>query len=505
MSIPKEPRQLMVNLMYLVLTAMLALNVSAEVLQAFFTMDESLGESNRLVEGSNQQLVNAIGEQAEAYAQFRPYKEKAAQAQVISKEFNDYMASLRELLLKEAGGPGEDGLPLRKADKDIPTRLFLNEGRGEDLRKKVEETRQKLLALVDEEDARKQLSERIPLKISALPKDTDKKSWEQFTFQQMPVAAVVPILTKFQNDARVAETALLNHFASKMNVTVKPDKFAPVIAADKSYVIRGEEFTGEIFLAAYSSTADNIAVSVDGKPLQVRDGKAVFVSNPNSIGTKEHEMAIRLTNPLTGEAETYRKQFSYEVGDRSVTVSADQMNVMYMGVENPISVVAAGIPSGQMKVVADGVTLTSKGNGKFMATPQRPGKATVTVSGGGLKPTSFEYRVKRIPDPVMMMSKHKGGRISVAEFKAQTGIYPMLEGFDFNAKCDVQGFNVVRVRKGDAVEAPNRTGKFGSEVQRLQEAAQRGDIFYFEKIKVKCPGDNKDGLRDMGGMMFTLI
>lgn len=505
MSIPKEPRQLMVNLMYLVLTCMLALNVSAEVLQAFFTMDESLGESNRLVEGSNQQLVKAIGEQAEAYAQFKPYKEKAAQAQAISKEFSDYMANLRELLLKEAGGPGEDGLPLRKADKDIPTRLFLNEGRGAELRKKVEETRQRLLALVDEPAARQQLTERIPLKISALPKDTDKKSWEQFTFQQMPVAAVVPILTKFQNDARVAETALLNHFAGKMNVTVKPDKFAPVIAADKSYVIRGEEFKGEIFLAAYSSTADNIAVTVDGRTLPVRDGKAVFVSNPNSIGTKQHEMAIRLTNPLTGEAETYRKQFSYEVGDRSVTVSADQMNVMYMGVENPISVVAAGIPSGQMKVVADGVTLASKGNGKFMAMPERPGKATVTVSGGGLKPTSFEYRVKRIPDPVMVMSKHKGGRIPVAEFKAQTGIYPMLEGFDFNAKCDVQGFNVVRVRKGDAAEAPNRTGKFGSEARRLIDDAQRGDIFYFEKIRVKCPGDSKDATRDMGGMMFTLI
>ena len=100
----------MVNLMYLVLTAMLALNVSAEVLQAFFTMDESLGESNRLVEGSNQQLVNAIGEQAEAYAQFRPYKEKAAEVQAISKEFTSYMTSLRELLLKEAGGQHTVGM-----------------------------------------------------------------------------------------------------------------------------------------------------------------------------------------------------------------------------------------------------------------------------------------------------------------------------------------------------------------------------------------------------------
>ena len=503
MSIPKEPRQLMVNLMYLVLTCMLALNVSAEVLQAFFSIDKSLDESNRLVEGSNQQLVKAIGDQAAAYAQFQPYKEKAAQAQAISDAFFDFVGKMKEGVVQEAGGLGPDGQPLRKSDKDIPTRLFLNEGGGQRLEKMVAETREKLLALVDEPETRKQLEARIPLKINEIPADSDKKSWAQFTFQQMPVAAVLPILTKFQNDAKVAETAILNHFAGKMNITVKPDKFAPVIASDKSYVIRGEEFKGEIFLAAYSSTADNIAVSVDGRPLSVRDGKAVFVSNPNSIGTKQHEMAIRLTNPLTGEVETYKKQFSYKVGDRSVTVAADKMNVLYVGVENPISVVAAGIPTAQMKVSAEGVSLTPQGNGKFVAVPQKTGIATVTVSGGGLKPASFEYRVKRIPDPVMMMSKYKGGRISVAEFKAQTGIIPMLDGFDFNAKCDVQEFNVVRVRKGDAVEAMNRSGRFGSEVQRLQEAAQRGDIFYFEKIRVKCPGDT--GPRDMGGMMFTLF
>ncbi len=493
----------MVNLMYLVLTCMLALNVSAEVLQAFFSIDKSLGESNRLVEGSNQQLVQAIGDQAAAYAQFQPYKEKAAQVQVISSEFFDFVGKMKDNVVLEAGGLGPDEQPLRKADKDIPTRLFVSEGGGEKLQKKVEETREKLLALVDEPAARKDLSERIPLKIKEIPAISDKKTWAQFTFQQMPVAAVLPVLTKFQNDAKVAETAILNHFAGKMNITVKPDKFAPVIAADKSYVIRGEEFKGEIFLAAYSSTADNIAVSVDGRALPVRDGKAVFVVNPNSVGTKQHEMIIRLTNPLTGEAETYRKQFSYEVGDRSVTVSADKMNVLYVGVENPISVAAAGVPSGQVKVSANGVSLTPQGNGKFTAVPQKTGTATVTVSGGGLKPTTFEYRVKRIPDPVMMMSMHRGGRISVAEFKAQTGIYPFLDNFDFNAKCDVQDFNVVRVRKGDAVEAPNRSGRFGSEVQRLQDNAQRGDIFYFEKIKVKCPGDVAP--RDLGGMMFTLI
>ena len=494
----------MINLMYIVLTALLALNVSAEVLQAFFSMDKSLGESNRLVDGSNRQLVAAISDQAGAYAQFEPYKEKAAQAQIIAKELFDYVSQTKELLVREAGGIGEDGLPLRKADKDIPTRLFVNNGEGETLKNKVLETREKLLALVDEPEVRQHIAENIPLKINEIPSGSDKKTWAQFTFQQLPVAAVMPMLTKFQNDVKVAETTILNHFADKMNLaTVKPDKFAPVIAADKSYVIRGEEFRGEIFLAAYSSTADNLSVSVDGRTLPVQDGKAVFVDNPGSIGTRLHEMMIRLTNPLTGETETYHKQFSYEVGERSVTVSADKMNVMYVGVENPVTVAAAGVPTKDVKVTADGVSLTAAGNGRFIAKPQKTGKATITVSGGGLKPTVFEYRVKRIPDPVMVMSNHRGGQISVAEFKAQQGIFPLLEGFDFDAKCDVQDFHIVRVRKGDAAEAVNRGSRFGTEARRLIDNAQRGDIFYFDNIKVKCPGDTAP--RNLGGMIFTLI
>lgn len=503
MSIPKEPRQLLINLMYIVLTALLALNVSAEVLQAFFSMDKSLGESNRLVDGANAQLVAAISDQAAAYAQFEPYKEKAAQAQAISKALFDHVGQMKEAIVAAAGGTGEDGLPLRKDDKDVPTRLLVKEGGGDQLEKRIAETREKLLALVEEPEARAQIANNIPLKINEVPPGSDKKNWAQFTFQQMPVAAVLPMLTKFQNDVKVAETAVLNHFASKMDIaTIKPDKFAPVISADKSYVIRGEAYRGEIFLAAYSSTADNISVSVDGRPLQVQDGKAVFVSSPNTIGTSQHEMNIRLTNPLTGQTETYRKQFTYEVGDRSVTVSADMMNVLYVGVENPVSIAAAGVPTGQIKVEAEGVTLLPKSAGKYMATPQKAGKASIIVSGGGLKPTVFEYRIKRIPDPVMVMGNHRGGALPVAEFKAQQGVFPLLEGFDFNAKCEVIDFQVVRVRKGEGQEAINKGPRFGSEARRLIDHAERGDVFYFDSFKVKCPGDIAP--RKLGGLIFSL-
>ena len=503
MSIPKEPRQLLINLMYIVLTALLALNVSAEVLHAFFSIDNSMGESNRLMDGSNRKLADAISVQANAYTQFEPYKEKAKQAQETAAIFFDLVEKMKVELVEAAGGIGEDNMPVKKADKDIPTRLLVLEGRGEILRNKVIETRKKLLSLIDDPAAKASIANSIPLKINDIPANSDKKDWVQFHFQQMPVAAVMPMLTKFQNDVKVAETVILNHFADKLNVTtVKPDQFTPVIASDKNYVIRGEQFKGEIFLAAYSSTADNISVSVDGRPLEVREGKAIFTSTPNSNGNKQHEMAIRLTNPLTGDMETFSKHFSYEVGERSVAVSLDKMNVFYVGVENPISISAAGIPTNQMRVSAMGVSLTKSSNGKYVAIPQKTGRASITVSGGGLQPTIFEYTVKRIPDPTVKLGSLLGGTIPVSHFKAQKGLIPHLENFDFKAIADIRGFELVRIHKGDAATALNRGGGYGTEAQRLIDNAERGDIYYFDNIKVHCPGDDHD--RPMPGLMFTL-
>lgn len=262
MSIPKEPRQLMINLMYIVLTALLALNVSAEIINAFFTMDDSLKGSNAIVSSSNEQLMKAIGEQSKAYSQFQPFKLKAEEAQVLSNQLVEEVEKLRNLLIEAAGGLGEDQLPKRKTDKDITTRLLLNEGRGIALQQHIEGARAALLNLIEDEAARTEIAAQLPLKIQQ-PKN--EKTWVESNFNQMPVAAILPILRKFENDAKVSEAVVLNYFLSKMgDVFYKPDAFIPVISSNKSYVIKGEPYKGEIVLAAYSTTADNISISVDG-------------------------------------------------------------------------------------------------------------------------------------------------------------------------------------------------------------------------------------------------
>jgi len=359
MSLPKEPRQLMINLMYIVLTAMLALNVSAEILNAFLTMDKSIAESSRIVGDSNAQLINAISQQADAYSQYEPYRGKAEQAQTLTKTFYEYVGELKEELIEVSGGYDEEGKLKGMKRKEPTTHLFLNEGKGDILENKINEVREAMLALIESEGDRDFLSKVLPLELQEIPADSDKDTWAQFTFQQMPVAAVLPMLSKFQNDAKIAESALLGHFYNKVNTEkIVFDEYMAVVAADKSYVIRGEEISADIFLSAFSTTADNITVKVNGQRLNVRDGKALFKVRPNEIGKKSFDAVVELKDPISGKIKSYRKKFIYEVGERSVAASADKMNVFYLGVDNPLSVSAAGVPSDQVKVRGEGVTLT---------------------------------------------------------------------------------------------------------------------------------------------------
>ena len=493
----------MINLMYLVLTALLALNVSAEIFNAFQLMDTSLETSNGTVTRANQQLVDAIAQQADAYEQYADYRERAERVQAAGRAFERAVQAVYDTLVSGAGGIGPDGLPMEARNTDLATRLLVSDGGGAALLVELRRTRAAMLAEVTDSTARARLMADMPLREPRLPERAAGKDWATFTFQKMPVVAVLPILRKFQNDAKVAETNVLNHFFNQLNINeIKPDRLAAVVAADQSYVIRGEPYRSEIFLSAYSSTADNLAVSVDGRPLRVRDGKAVFEGSTSSVGKRRHTARVRVTNPITGEVETYTKEFGFEVGERSVTVAADKMNVLYVRVDNPLSISAAGVPSDQLRVEATGIRLKRTANGKYTTRPTRTGDATITVSGGGLSPTTFPYRVKRIPDPTLYLGNRKGGKVSAAEMAVQPGLIPRLANFDFQARCQIDGFEAVRVRGGEASVQTNRGGSFTGSVKTMLENVRRKDVVYFNNVKARCPGDTVG--RDLGGLVFTI-
>ncbi len=504
MSIPKEPRQLMVNLMYIVLTAMLALNVSAEIVNAFFIMDQSIQDSNAIVQNTNQKLLVSLETQADAYTQYADLYAQAQEAQKIAKSFYAYIDELRELMIEESGGIDElTNLPKGKLNKDVTTRLFLNEGRGDELKERILTTKNAFLELIENEEDQSFMESKIPLNVMTVSENSDDKTWSQITFDHMPVAAILPTLSKLQNDAKIAETALLNYFLEQTNSSVKPDAFVPVVAADKSYVIKGEPYTAELFLGAYSTTAENLFVKVDGKRVPVRNGKAIFKSTPNRVGEYEHEVVIGMTDPIDGSVKTFKKRFGYEAGERSVAISADKMNVLYVGVDNPISISAAGVPTEQIKVNASGTKLNKISNGKYTTKPTKTGRATITVSGGDLSPTSQEYRIKRIPNPTMKLGDKSSGSMKAGTFKVYDKITPVLENFDFEARCTVKGFELTRQPKNkDVIYETNLGGKYNGATKRIVNQAKAGDIFYFSNIRVQCPGDTHS--RKMDEMVFRI-
>ncbi|MEM7101606.1 MAG: gliding motility protein GldM [Bacteroidota bacterium] len=518
MSIPKEPRQLMINLMYLVLTALLALNVSAEIINAFFALDKGLTKSSEIVEGANDKVMSAIVKQADAYKSDdnEAFKEAATNARTIVKDFNDYVQMVRDTLFAAAGGPDDEDptKPKRKKDKDVTTRLLCEgfpaqnvRGLGYDLEDKINETRTSLLELIANDTVRQQLAETLPLKVEDIPDDSKKKTWADYKFLQMPVAAVFPILGKMSNDAKTSETAILNYLYEKVSgEDIKFDAFEPVVSARKGYIIEGEKYEAEVFLSAYSTQASgNMSISVNGSRLPVKEGKASYSASASSIGTKKYNVSISVTNPLTNKVDTYRKEFEYEVGRRSATVSADKMNVFYIGVDNPVSVAAAGISSNDLNVSGSGggIKLNKTGNNKYNVIVTTPGDAKITLSGGGLQNTTYDFRVKRIPDPVAFLGREKSGQMGTGEFKAQEGIRAVLENFDFDARCNIQGFEIAKVpKRADPIIERNQGGRFSGKVANLVRSAKPGDIYYFDEIKARCPGD-KAG-RKINSMVFRI-
>jgi len=528
----------MINIMYLVLTALLALNVSAEIFNAFEMVDEGLRSANKSLEVSNAALPAAIAQGALKKKYLATYADRVEAVTALSDEANEYIDGIVDKLIDASGNNnnevdegdyvivGENNKRELKGKKnyDGTTRLMVDAGLGEEMKNKMLEYRDKFAAFADETNMNpddkqfgKPVTDRADLE-KVIPIDIDedawklspnkKKGWSDFTFGHMPLGATMPIFSKFKNDIKASEAAVLNYLAGKVGTTtdVVLDKFKVVSAPKKSYIIKGEQFTTDVFLsaAAGKQSETGISISVNGSSLKAdNEGVAKFTQTANSVGIKKYTAAITVTNPSTAEKHTYKEEFEYEVGERSVAISASKMNVFYIGVDNPVEVSAAGVASNKVTVSMDGGTITRNSDGTYTVKATKPSKnAKITVTAPGMT-ASKEFRVKKIPDPVPKLSTKRGGVMSPGEFKAQPGVLPVLENFDFDTKCNILGFRLVRVApRSDAEVSPNNGGRYSPGSTALTAKARPGDRYFFEDIKCKCPGDA--GPRDFGGMNFMI-
>ena len=514
MSIPKDPRGLMINLMYLVLTAMLALNVSAEIINAFFSLDKGIANTNKIVQSSNDQILEGMKQLADTKTNFKPLVTAGEQVAPIVKEFTDLIAEYRTMMVDSSGGaypddypddPSKAGKPKGYKDIDVATRLFVTGGRGQTLAAKIDETRNKLIGLVEEiatqkipgvkidEEKFNNFKNNLPLVVDNSHEGSGK-TWEAYTFGYMPVAAIYPLFRKWENDAHAAATLTLSFLADNMGkLDLKFDQFDVFSSSPKPYILLGEEYTAELSLGASSSQAQ-FSINVGGSNLPVKDGKATYKARPSTVGEQKYSATVNLTNPMTGEVVKVQKEFMYEVGQPSVNVSADKMNVFYIGVDNPISVAAAGVSSNDIAINATGggVTLNKQSNSKYIvkATAQGETKITVTDKKAGKQLGAFDFRVKKIPDPVAKIGNSTGGAMGSGVMSVQRGIIPVLENFDFDAKCEIQSYTLYYTKKrADTQMIQGQGGAFSGQVLAAVQAAGVGDSYNFVDIKARCPGD----------------
>jgi len=528
----------MINIMYLVLTALLALNVSAEIFNAFDMVDEGLRSATATLDESNSRLPKLIETGAKKKKYLETYVDRLDAVAALSDEATDYIDDIVKVLIDESGTPdgevddldyvfvGDNNKRELKGKKnyDGTTRIMVDAGKGMELKDKMFEFKKRFALFADStelnpshDDFGKPVTDRVDLE-ALIPIAIDeeawklspnkKKDWADFTFGHMPLGATMPIFSKFKNDIIASEAAVLNYLAKKVGTTtdVVLEEFTVVSAPKKSYIIKGEKFETDVFLSASAGkqSRTGISISVGGQRLTANEnGVAKFTRTANTVGIKKYSAVITVTNPATGESKDYRSDFEYEVGERSVAISASKMNVFYIGVDNPVEVSAAGVASNKVKVSMDGGTIKRNSDGTYTVTATKPSKnAKINVSAPGMT-ASKVFRIKKIPDPVPKLSDKRGGVMSPGAFKAQPGVLPVLENFDFEARCKILGFRLVRVApRSDAEVNSNNGGKYNAGSKALTGKARPGDRFFFENIKCKCPGDI--GPRDLGGMNFII-
>jgi len=509
MSIPKEPRQLMITIMYITLTALLALNVSAEIFNAFEVVEKGLKRSNQVLDKNNSHLPPEIEKLSRKKESLRTYAERTKPVRDLSADFSDYVDGIVEHMIEETGGYLDDGTPRGYRNKDVTTRYLVNEGKGDELEERLRGLEDAFLEFVDPEDRDRMASE-ISIELDESWKDTDKISWADYNFRQMPMLATMPIFEKIKNDVKSAESSMLNYLMNKVGgEEIVFDNYQVVMQSKKGYVIKGEPFEADFFLSTSASSSSNtqLSVTVNGSPVPVTDGVARYTVPTTSTGVKEVNASVTVTNPVTGEQNTYSNTFTYEVGERSASVSADKMNVLYVGVDNPLSITAAGISSNELQVSASGagINISQTGTGKYNATVSEQGNATITLSGGGLESTSYNFRTKIIPDPIPTLSGKHGGNIGNGEFKAQRALIPQLENFDFDARCEILSYTLFRIPKpgtGDPIANVNQGGAFDATTRSLIDRASPNDRYFFEDVRVRCPG--WAGGKNVGTVSFKI-
>jgi hypothetical protein len=460
MAIPKEPRQLMINLMYLVLTALLALNVSREVLNAFANINKSIGRSNSIVARKNTRNATVFADELAKGKAKDPAKIFRMQTgDSLSKELSRLTAGMladlngyRANLIQEAGGKMwdkevGDSVLKRPEDIDASTRYMVEKQRkGEEMRQKLQAYMSAIVALKPKFPDSTQLTyspgDSAELK-SRLPINEDNanvsdKDWAHQNFFQVPAIGAATLIDKYVNDVHTSQgmvleeiyAAVMGETYTKVETELEKEKFVnerpevgkkvddnpsilpfdtymPIVQPSANYVLPNEKFTAKIMVGAYKAKDNRTTITVNGKSIPVINGIATYEEIAGGEGEKKLAIGGSYFDPNKNGGSNVPLSngysISYFVGAPGATISLDKMNVFYREVDNPITTSASGILLSNLRLAAPaGVKMTPNGTGSFIVdvTDYKEREAIIGLTGlrGDGQSQDFGGRKYRIKD-----------------------------------------------------------------------------------------------------------
>jgi len=501
MALPREPRQKMINMMYLVLTALLALNVSSEILNAFKTVNNSLEETNRVVNNSTNDVMTSLQEKLKDVGTAEKAKiwyEKAQQVQGYSKSMYEF---INELKKKITTGAKYD--PASDKDKgidnlDVTTRVMVEKGDGKLLRSKLEEYRKNILAI--DTLISRNFTTALPIN-TEMPKTKNKsnRTWESAYFHMVPTVAALTILSKFQNDVKTSENKVVTFCHEQVGkVIYRQDAFAALAIANTTNALPGQEIEITAGVGGFSK-AITPRISIGGQTVQLsEDGAAHYKFKADRLGNNSIPVVISYTDQ-DGQVKNITKTVEYVVGQSSAAVQLDNMNVLFIGVDNPVTISGSGsVDQIKASISGGGGVLNGGGAHRTIRVTQETDDCVISVTTPDGKTTRVPFRVRSIPDPSPMIGTFKSGNIPAAQFKGQQGVRAIVENFYYKTQFNVTTFRMTGDGNGfeDIMEA-NNTGAAWNECQNIVNKCRAGSFVTIEDIYAVGPDGRRRRLNPL--------
>ncbi len=493
----------MINLMYVVLMAMLALNVSNEVLNGFSIVEESLNRTTGNSAKENQSIYEDFDAQMKANPQkVKAWYEKAQQVRKMSDSLYNFVAALKQAIVVEADGKDGNVADIRnKEDLEAANQVMLSPGSGQGgaLRDAVNNFRERMLAMVTDEQQKQIIASNLTTEV---PKNALGKNWQEYMFESMPAAAAVTLLSKLQSDVRYAEGEVLHTLVQNIDVKdIRVNALKAFVIPNSQTIVRGDKFSAHIVMAAVDTT--------QVPDIYIGNQKVTLHDNlyERICGTTGDFTLAGYMETVNGNGDRIRRDFSqkYTVVDPSATVSADLMNVLYAGYNNPVSISVPGVPLSKISASMTNGTLQPVGPGRYIARPSKVGQdVTFTVvstnTGRPQQMGQFSFRVRKLPDPtpyIAMKDEHgnptryKGGGLAKGQLVAADAIGAAIDDGILDIAFRVQSFETVFFdNMGNAVPMASDGAAFSSRQKDTFRKLTRNRRFYISRVTVVGP----DGL-----------